>query len=53
MKIKEKQNLQLLLEDIDDYLAYLEDFTHGEEGTKITHLRVRIEDNLKNLKEKN
>lgn len=36
-----------LLEDIDDYLAYLEDFTHGEEGTKITHLRVRIEDSLK------
>lgn len=34
--------MKKLLDDIDDLLARLEDFTHGEDGMDITRMRKRI-----------
>jgi hypothetical protein len=33
---------KMLLEEIDDFLMYLEDFTKGEDGNTITKLRKKI-----------
>jgi len=31
-----------LLEEVDELLAHLEDFTHGEDGERITDLRFKV-----------
>ena len=35
--------MEPLLQDIDDLLAHLEDYEHGETGRRITDLRGRIQ----------
>jgi hypothetical protein len=32
-----------ILEEVDTFLSHLEDFTHGEDGRKITELRGKIQ----------
>lgn len=38
--------MEELLNDIDELLAKLEDFTHGEDGMEITRMRGRIANEL-------
>jgi len=38
-----KDKTKELLEEIDNFLAYLEDFTKGEEGKRITKLRGKLQ----------
>ncbi len=35
--------MEQLLQDIDELLAHLEDYEHGETGRRITELRGRIQ----------
>lgn len=46
----EIEEIKKLLEEIDDFLCYLEDFTHGSDGNKITELRHKIQYTLKHNK---
>lgn len=41
--------MEKLLNDIDDLLAYMEDFTHGKDGEDITRMRRRIAFSLKSM----
>jgi hypothetical protein len=38
----ENERLREILSDVDFGLASMEDYSHGEEGTKITQLRGRV-----------
>jgi hypothetical protein len=44
-------NLKTLLERCDFWLAHLEDYTKGDAGDEITHLRSEIDSELKHLEE--
>lgn len=41
-----------LLQEIDELLAHLEDFTHGKDGKAITEMRYKIQDHLKSVENK-